>query len=209
VFAQLPYNQTLKHISFPSNNIMAFTESNMLALGTEAPDFKLPDTVSGKLISLDDVATGQATVIIFSCNHCPYVLHVNPEIVRLANDYQQKGVGFAAISSNDVEHYPADAPDKMKALAAEVGYPFPYLYDETQEVAKAYSAACTPDFYVFDKNRKLVYRGRLDDSRPNSGRPLTGKDLRAALDAVLEGREVAAKQYPSGGCNIKWKKDEW
>lgn len=184
---------------------MAYTESNMLPIGTAAPDFKLLDTVSGKTLSLQDITGTAATVVIFSCNHCPYVIHVNPEIVRLANDYLPKGVGFVAISANDVEKYPADAPDKMKELAQAVGYPFPYLYDETQEVAKAYDAACTPDFYVFDKDQKLAYRGRLDDSRPNSGTPLTGRDLRAALDAVLAGEAPVAKQYPSGGCNIKWK----
>ncbi|MCB9338772.1 MAG: thioredoxin family protein [Lewinellaceae bacterium] len=186
---------------------MAYTESNMMALGTEAPSFTLPDTISGKMITLNDVATDKGTVVMFICNHCPYVIHVNPEIVRLANDYQKQGVGFVAISSNDVKHYPADAPDKMKTVASEAGYPFPYLYDETQAVAKAYDAACTPDFYVFDGRKKLVYRGRLDDSRPNSGKPLTGKDLRAALDAMLGGHEVEKKQYPSAGCNIKWKKD--
>ena len=185
---------------------MAFKESNMLPLGTAAPDFSLPDTVSGKTTGLGDVATDKATVVMFICNHCPYVIHVNPEIVRVANDYLKKGVGFVAISSNDVKNYPGDSPEKMKILAERECYPFPYLYDETQEVAKAYDAACTPDFYVFDKNRKLAYRGRLDDSRPNSGTPLTGKDLRAALDAVLDGRSPDARQYPSAGCNIKWKK---
>ena len=185
---------------------MAFTESTMLELGTEAPAFSLPDTVSGNTISLDDVATDKGTVVMFTCNHCPYVIHVNEEIVRLAKDYQAKGVGFVAISSNDVEHYPADSPDKMKVLAEQEGYTFPYLYDQSQAVARAYDAACTPDFYLFDGNRKLVYRGRLDDSRPNSGKPLTGKDLRAAIDAVLAGDAVSEVQYPSGGCNIKWKK---
>ncbi|MEZ4952438.1 MAG: thioredoxin family protein [Saprospiraceae bacterium] len=185
---------------------MAFTESNMLPLGTKAPDFSLPDTVSGSLISLQDVVKEKGTVVMFLCNHCPYVIHVNEEIVRLANDYAAKGIGFVAISSNDVVNYPADAPDKMKTHAEEVGYPFPYLYDETQEVAKAYDAACTPDFYVFDKDQKLAYRGRLDDSRPNSGTPLTGRDLRAALDIVLAEGEVPDRQYPSAGCNIKWKK---
>jgi peroxiredoxin len=184
---------------------MAYTESNMLPIGTEAPDFRLPDTVSGKTLTLHDVAGAKATVIIFSCNHCPYVIHVNPEIVRLANDYLPKGVGFVAISANDVVKYPADSPDKMKELAAAVGYPFPYLYDETQAVAKAYDAACTPDFYVFDGNLRLAYRGRLDDSRPKTGTPLSGRDLRAALDAVLAGVAPVAKQYPSAGCNIKWK----
>ena len=184
---------------------MALTESNMLPLGTVAPDFTLPDTVSGKMINLKDIATGKATVVMFLCNHCPYVIHVNPEIVRIVHDFKEKNVNFVGISSNNVEKYPADSPEKMKVLAEEVGYTFPYLYDETQEVAKAYDAACTPDFYVFDEQRKLVYRGRIDDSRPNSGKPLTGKDLREAINPVLEGREVSSRQYPSAGCNIKWK----
>lgn len=184
---------------------MAFTESKMIELGTKAPDFKLPDTVSGKKLSFSDIRSDKATVVMFTCNHCPYVLHVNPELVRLARDYQEKGVSFVAISSNDVDRYPDDSPEKMTELAREVGYPFPYLYDETQDVAKAYDAACTPDFYVFDGDDKLAYRGRLDDSRPSSGKPLTGKDLRAALDAVLAGKPVPEPQYPSGGCGIKWK----
>lgn len=184
---------------------MAFTESTMLELGTKAPEFTLPDTVSGKDITLGNIASDKATVVMFLCNHCPYVIHVNPEIVRLAKDYQAKGVSFVGISSNDVEKYPQDGPEEMKKLAEEVGYPFPYLYDETQEVARAYDAACTPDFYVFDGDLTLVYRGRLDDARPKNDNPLTGKDLRAALDAVLAGEPVSEKQYPSGGCNIKWK----
>ncbi len=177
----------------------------MLALGTKAPDFELPDTVSGKQISLADLKSDQAMVIMFICNHCPYVIHVNPEIVRLAKEYQGKGVHFAAISANDANAYPQDGPGPMKAHAQKEGYPFPYLYDESQAVAKAYDAACTPDFYVFDKDQILVYRGRLDASRPNSGIPLTGSDLRAALDAVLAGEQVSERQYPSMGCNIKWK----
>lgn len=184
---------------------MAFTESNMLPLGSDAPPFVLPDTVSGNQISLQELASDVATVVMFICNHCPYVIHVNDELVRLANDYLPKGVSFVAISSNDAEKYPQDGPYKMKELAEKLQYPFPYLYDESQNVARAFDAACTPDFYVFDKNLKLVYRGRLDDSRPNSGTPLTGKDLRAALDAMIDGKPVAKKQYPSGGCNIKWK----
>lgn len=184
---------------------MAFTESTMLSLGTVAPDFTLPDTVSGKHLSLKDVASEKATVVMFLCNHCPYVLHVNPEIVRIVNNYQPKGVNFVGISSNDAEKYPDDAPDKMTSHAKTVGYTFPYLYDESQEVAKAYDAACTPDFYVFDNNLKLVYRGRIDGSRPKNDLPLTGEDLRTALDAVLEGTSMTEKQYPSGGCNIKWK----
>lgn len=185
---------------------MAFTESNMLPLGSEAPPFALPDTVSGKTIRLQDIASEKATVVMFICNHCPYVIHVNPELVRLANDYLAKGIAFVAISSNDVEHYPQDGPDKMKTHAEREKYPFPYLYDESQNVARAFDAACTPDIYVFDRDLKLVYRGRLDDSKPSNGIPLTGKDLRAALDALLSGQPVADKQYPSGGCNIKWKK---
>lgn len=185
---------------------MSFVLSTMLPIGTKAPDFTLPDTVSGKDLSLNELKSDQATLIMFICNHCPYVIHVNPEIVRLSQDYQSKGVSFIAISSNDVENYPQDSPEKMKELVEEVGFDFPYLYDATQDVAKAYDAACTPDFYLFDGNMDLVYRGRLDDSRPDSGKPLTGKDLRAAIDAVLAGEPVNDKQYPSGGCNIKWKK---
>ena len=177
----------------------------MLPLGSEAPPFSLPDTVSEKKIALKDIASEKATVVMFICNHCPYVIHVNPEIVKLANDYIPKAVSFVAISSNDVGGYPEDGPDKMKEVAKKLKYPFPYLYDESQNVARAFDAACTPDFYVFDGKLKLVYRGRLDDSRPRSGTPLTGRDMRAALDAVLEGRPVIEKQYPSGGCNIKWK----
>ena len=167
-------------------------------------DFTLPDTVSGKTFSLNDFA-GKATVMMFICNHCPYVIHVNSEIVRVANDYQSKGVKFVAISSNDVENYPQDRPEMMKIHAKRVGYSFPYLYDESQAVAKAYDAACTPDFYIFDGDMKLAYRGRLDSSSPGNGRPLNGSDLRAALNAVLEGGEMAEIQYPSMGCNIKWK----
>ena len=185
---------------------MSFTESNMLPLGSAAPPFALPDTVSGKTIRLADISSDKATVVMFICNHCPYVLHVHEELVRLANDYITKGVAFVAISSNDVEHYPQDGPDKMKVHAEKWKYPFPYLYDESQNVARAFDAACTPDIYVFDKELKLAYRGRLDDSKPSNGIPLTGKDLRGALDAMLTGHPVAEKQYPSGGCNIKWKK---
>ena len=184
---------------------MAFTESNMLELGTQAPDFTLPDAVSGRMVSLGDVKTDKGLVVMFLCNHCPYVIHVNSEIVRVAKDYIAKGLGFVAISSNDVEKYPEDSPGLMKEAALRLGYPFPYLYDESQEVARAYDAACTPDFFVFDRAMELVYRGRLDDSRPKNDNPLTGKDLRAALDAVLAGKPVSEVQYPSGGCNIKWR----
>lgn len=185
---------------------MAYTESNMLPLGTEAPDFVLPDTVSDRLVSLGELRGQSATVIMFLCNHCPYVLHVNAEIVRIVSDYSPKGVAFIGISSNDVASHPEDSPEKMKEQAASVGYTFPYLYDETQAVAKAYDAACTPDFYVFDANLKLVYRGQLDDSRPKRNPiPVSGADLRAALEAVLQGLPPASIQRPSGGCNIKWK----
>ena len=184
---------------------MARTESNMLSLGTIAPDFTLPDTVSGKMIDLNKIASDKATVIMFICNHCPYVIHVNEELVKIANEYSEKGVQFIAISSNDVENYPQDGPELMKEHAQKVGYPFPYLYDESQAVAKAYDAACTPDFYVFDGDLKLVYRGRMDGSRPNSGTPVTGEDLRNALDNTLKKLPPLSNQLPSMGCNIKWK----
>lgn len=184
---------------------MAATPSNMLALGTIAPDFNLLDTISGKTVSLQELKSDKATVILFICNHCPFVKHVDEGIVSLANGYQLKGVKFIAISSNDVENYPQDGPELMKVEAEKVGYSFPYLYDATQEVAKAYEAACTPDFYVFDGDLKCAYRGQLDDSRPGNGKPVTGKDLRAALDEILDGKPVSAPQFPSIGCNIKWK----
>ena len=184
---------------------MAATPSNMIPLGTKAPDFELFDTVTGLDRRLSDLASDRATVIMFICNHCPYVKHVNEELVDLANEYIEEGVSFIAISSNDVENYPDDAPELMTEVAEQVGYPFPYLYDETQEVAKAYDAACTPDFYVFDGELKLVYRGQLDDSRPKTDVPVTGRDLRNALNAVLAGMPVPADQKPSIGCNIKWK----
>lgn len=177
----------------------------MLALGTIAPGFNLRNTVNDTFIKLDDYQDYKAYVIMFICNHCPYVIHVNPEIIKLSNEYKEKGLSFFAISSNDIINYPQDAPVLMKEQALKLNYSFPYLYDETQEVAKAYHAACTPDIYVFDKDKKLVYRGRLDDSRPNSGIELTGKDLRQALNDVLSGKEVSPVQFPSMGCNIKWK----
>jgi len=185
---------------------MALTESKMIPLGTKAPNFTLPDTVSGKDISLEDVISDKATVIMFLCNHCPYVIYVNDLLVELANEYTAKGVSWVAISSNDVVNYPQDGPELMTKHAKEAGYPFPYLYDESQEVAKAYDAACTPDLYVFDGDQKLAYRGQLDSSRPGNQNPQTGNDLRAALDAVLSGTAVAEKQIPSAGCGIKWKK---
>lgn len=185
---------------------MARTPSNMLELGTEAPHFSLPDTISGRELSLTDLASDKATLIMFICNHCPFVLHVNEELVRLAADYQSKGVSFIAISSNDIINYPQDSPDRMKKLAKEVGYRFPYLYDESQEVAKNYQAACTPDFYLFDGELKLAYRGQLDASRPGNNIPVTGEDLRAAMDSLLAGTPVSSDQKPSMGCGIKWKR---
>ena len=185
---------------------MAFTESNMLLIGTKAPSFNLPDTVSGQVLSLNDLQSDTATVIMFLCNHCPYVLHVNEGIVALAHDYQPKGVTFIGISSNDAVNYPQDGPEKMKILAVAEGYTFPYLYDETQEWLIIYDAACTPDFYVFDGNMQLAYRGRIDGSRPGNQLPVTGEDLRNVLDTILRGDEVPSQQFASGGCNIKWKK---
>lgn len=186
---------------------MALTESSMINLGTLAPDFKLPDTVFGRELSLNQIKGTEATLIMFICNHCPYVIHVMPEVIKIAKEYSNKGVSFIAISSNDAIAYPADSPDKMTEFSEEWDFSFPYLYDESQEVAKAYDAACTPDFYLFDKELKLVYRGRLDDSRPRVEipQPLTGKDLRGALNALLSGGTLSEIQFPSMGCNIKWK----
>jgi peroxiredoxin len=184
---------------------MARVNSTMVSLGTMAPFFNLPDTVSGKNISLNDVKGNTATVIMFICNHCPFVVHINDELVKLANDYRNKGVGFGAISANDIVNHPHDAPDKMKETALRLHYPFPYLYDESQDTAKAYDAACTPDFFIYDKNLQLVYRGQLDDSRPGNEIPVTGKDIRNALDCLLTNKEVPSEQRASIGCNIKWR----
>jgi peroxiredoxin len=184
---------------------MAATPSTMLPLGTQAPPFSLPDTLWGKTVSLDTFKDRQALLVMFICNHCPFVRHIRSELAKLGRDYHPRGVGIAAISSNDVQEYPQDGPDQMAIEARDAGYTFPYLYDATQEVAKAYKAACTPDFFLFDRDRKLVYRGQLDDSRPKNGLPVTGADLRAALDAVLAGKPVSPNQMPSIGCNIKWK----
>lgn len=185
---------------------MAYKESNMIPLGSKAPNFRLLDTISDKWLSLNDIKGAKATVVMFICNHCPYVIHVNSELVKLAKDYLPQEVGFVAISSNDAVNYPDDSPEKMKLKAKEEAYPFPYLYDESQQVAKDYDAACTPDLYIFDADLCLAYRGRLDDSRPNSGKELTGKDMRDALDKILQGKPVETTQFPSAGCNIKWKK---
>jgi peroxiredoxin len=184
---------------------MALTPSKMIALGTKAPAFKLPDTVSGTILELNQIKSDWATVIMFICNHCPFVKHIQKGLVDLAKDYKNKNISFVAISSNDVASYPEDSPENMQKIAKQWGYSFPYLYDETQQVAKAYDAACTPDFYIFDGDLKCVYRGQLDDSRPNNNIPVTGKDIREALDQILAGKEVSKVQKPSIGCNIKWK----
>ena len=181
------------------------TTSTMLALGTEAPDFSLPDTVSGDVVSLADYSDKKGLLVMFICNHCPYVKHVRQELARLGSDYSNSGLGIVAISSNDIDAYPADSPEAMKTEAETFGYSFPYLYDETQMVAAAYTAMCTPDFFLFGAENKLAYRGRLDESRPDSSIPVTGKELRAAIDAVLAGDLVSDQQLPSMGCSIKWK----
>ncbi len=183
---------------------MAETPSTMLALGTEMPAFRLCDP-SGQWVSSDDFKDAPGFLVAFICNHCPYVKHIRSHFAQLAREYQAKGVAIVGISSNDVKAYPEDSPEMMAKENTSVGYSFPYLYDETQEVAKAYRAACTPDFYLFDRGRRLVYRGQMDDSRPGNNRPVTGADLRAALDAVLAGKPASAEQKPSVGCNIKWK----
>lgn len=185
---------------------MAATPSVMVELGTKATSFNLPDTISGEQVSLDEIKSDKATVVMFICNHCPYVIHIVDKLSEVVKEYQEKGISFVAISSNDVENYPQDSPDKMKEFAAEHNFTFPYLYDETQEVAKAYHAECTPDIFVYDKNLTLVYRGQFDDSRPSKDTPVTGKDITAALDAILEGKPVDENQIPSIGCSIKWKK---
>ena len=176
----------------------------MLALGTDAPDFSLPDVESGNTVSLSDYADETGALVMFICNHCPYVKHVRHEIARIGKDYADSGIGIVAINANDPEVSPGDSPDLMKEEAETQGYVFPYLFDETQEVAAAYTAMCTPDFFLFDPDRKLVYRGRMDESRPDSGVPVTGDELRAAMDAVLAGESVPEMQYPSMGCSIKW-----
>ncbi|MDC1068480.1 thioredoxin family protein [Candidatus Kapabacteria bacterium] len=184
---------------------MAAVESKMLELGTIAPKFELLDTVSDKVVSFDDIKSSKATVVMFICNHCPFVININKALSEFGKDYIPKGISVIAISSNDVENYPEDSPEKMKINAETQNWNFPYLYDKTQEVAKSYHAVCTPDIYLFDGNDKLVYRGQFDDSRPNNGIIPTGKDLRAAINSLLNGTEISNNQIPSIGCNIKWK----
>jgi peroxiredoxin len=184
---------------------MAETPSKMPALGTPASDFHLPDTASGKTISLQTFAGKKALLVMFLSHHCPFVQHIKQEIARLDRDYGKRGVGMVAISANDIANYPDDAPERLKEMAEQTGFTFPFCYDESQATARAYEAACTPDFFLFDDKRRLVYRGQLDNSRPGNSNPITGRDLRAALDAVLAGKPVPTDQKPSIGCNIKWK----
>ena len=184
---------------------MVKTASTMLPLGTTAPEFQLSDVVSGKTISLDTFADSQALLVMFICQHCPFVKHVQSELAKIGRDYSQQPLGIVAISANDVANYPDDSPEKLKQMAEELNFNFPLCYDESQEVSKAYTAACTPDFFLFDRDNKLVYRGQLDDSRPSTDILVTGKDLRSAIDAVLQNRKIDFEQKPSIGCNIKWK----
>jgi peroxiredoxin len=184
---------------------MARTESMMLALGTPAPELELPDVVSGKPVQLGDFSRKKALLVMFICRHCPFVKHVQNELARLGKDYASQSLGIVAISANDADAYPDDSPESLREMATELGFNFPLCYDESQDVARAYSAACTPDFFLFDEKRRLAYRGQLDDSRPGNGKPVTGRDLRAAIDALLTGRPVNPNQTPSIGCNIKWR----
>ncbi|MBD2448080.1 thioredoxin family protein [Nostoc sp. FACHB-152] len=184
---------------------MVLTASTMLSLRTQAPEFHLPEVVSGETISLSSFADKKALLVMFICRHCPFVKHIQTQLALLGKDYFNSDLGIVAISANDAKNYPDDAPDSLKVMARELDFKFPLCYDETQETAKTYTAACTPDFFLFDEERKLVYRGQLDDSRPSNGKPVTGADLRAAIDAVLAGKSITSEQKPSVGCNIKWK----
>jgi peroxiredoxin len=184
---------------------MAVTPSTMLELGTKAPDFLLPDVVSGKKLSLADFSKNEILLVVFLCQHCPYVIHVKGELARIGKEYVPRNVGIIGISSNDVANYPEDSPERLKSMAIELGLNFPICYDESQSVAKSYRAACTPEFYLFGRERRLIYRGQLDDSRPKNGNPVTGRDLRAALNAALDGKGIDPDQKPGIGCNIKWK----
>lgn len=184
---------------------MVLTPSKMLPLGTKAPDFKLPDVVTGRAVSLSDFTAKKALLVMFICNHCPYVQHIKTELSKLGKDYANKDIAIVAISSNDAAGYPDDSPENLKKMARDLSLTYPYLYDESQDVARRYSAACTPDFFLFDASRALVYRGQLDDSRPGNGKPVSGQDLRRAMDAAIAGKPVPSEQKPSIGCNIKWK----
>lgn len=184
---------------------MALKVSTMLPLGTPLPHFELPDVRTHQVVSPELFVGKDALLVMFICRHCPYVIHVQEELAKLGRDYHEKNVGMMAVSSNDVKNYPQDSPARLKDMAEELALAFPYCYDESQKVAKAFTAACTPDFFLFNKERKLVYRGQLDDSRPGNGKPVTGRDLRTALEAVLDGKPVSSVQKPSAGCNIKWK----
>lgn len=197
IFVQKPWQKT--------ERIMARMESNQFEMGKKAPDFTLQNVITNQYVSLEHSKGKQGTLIVFSCNHCPFVIHINQELVRIANEFQPKGIAFIAISSNDIEKYQQDAPHLMKIVAEQNQYSFPYLFDETQEVAKAYDAACTPDFYLFDADLKSVYHGQLDDSRPQNGIPVTGKDLRNALRNLLQNKPPLEIQKPSVGCGIKWR----
>lgn len=184
---------------------MVLVESTMLPLGTKIPEFSLPDVVTGKTVSLSDFSDNKALLAMFICRHCPYVVHVQEELARIGKDYKDENIDIVAISSNDPAYDSDDRPERLKEMAEDLDFNFPYLFDETQKVAKAFTAACTPDFFLFDKDKRLVYRGQLDDSRPRNGQPVTGKDLREAIGVVLAGKPVSEKQKPSSGCNIKWK----
>ena len=184
---------------------MSLTNSTMLSLGTNLPHFELPDVVSGKIITPAEFVDREGLLIMFICRHCPYVIHVQDELARIGRDYLGKGLGMVAISANDIHKYPDDRPEQLKGMAEDLQFSFPYCYDETQKVAKAFSAACTPDFFLYNKERRLVYRGQLDESRPGNQKPVSGKDLREAIDATLGGKDIPKNQRPSAGCNIKWK----
>jgi peroxiredoxin len=184
---------------------MVLTASTMLALGTKAPNFQLPDVVSGQIISLDSFAGQKALLVMFICQHCPFVRHIQTELAKLGQDYTKQDLAIVAISANDVSNYPSDSPANLKEMARQLGFNFPVCHDATQNIAKAYTAACTPDFFLFDSDRQLVYRGQLDDSRPSNEKPVTGRDLRQAIEAILAGKPVDIEQKPSIGCNIKWK----
>jgi thiol-disulfide isomerase/thioredoxin len=205
-FYTISFEIEVQWLNWSNEDNMAETPSTMIPLGTHAPDFNLLDTRSGDMLTLSDCQSGIATVVAFICNHCPYVKLIQTKLVEVANAYQAKGICFVAINSNDKLAYPQDGPEFMKVEAEKLHYPFPYLFDDTQEVAKAYKAACTPDFYIFDKDLKCVYRGRFDGATPGNGKAVTGSDLTAALDNILAGHPVSSDQQHSLGCNIKWRK---